>query len=58
MTIQIVYETHSISVDNETNHASGWNHSLLYLSVDEGLPKNWARDAKTMALQRYLHPIC
>lgn len=29
MTIQIVYETHSISEDNETNHASGWHHSRL-----------------------------
>jgi broad specificity phosphatase PhoE len=29
MPIQIVYETHSISEDNETGHASGWRHSRL-----------------------------
>jgi broad specificity phosphatase PhoE len=29
MTIQIVYETHSISEDNESAHASGWRHSRL-----------------------------
>jgi broad specificity phosphatase PhoE len=29
MTTQIVYETHSISEDNETGHASGWRHSRL-----------------------------
>jgi broad specificity phosphatase PhoE len=29
MATQIVYETHSISEDNETGHASGWNHSRL-----------------------------
>jgi 2,3-bisphosphoglycerate-dependent phosphoglycerate mutase len=29
MTIHIVYETHSISEDNERGIASGWNHSRL-----------------------------
>lgn len=29
MPIQIVFETHSISDDNETGHASGWRHSRL-----------------------------
>ena len=29
MTIQIVYETHSISEDNERGIASGWSHSRL-----------------------------
>lgn len=29
MAIEIVFETHSISDDNERGAASGWNHSLL-----------------------------
>lgn len=52
--IQVVFETHSISEDNERGVASGWSDSRLS-AADGTSPRSWGAGGDTRwALDHYL----